>query len=86
MLITEKAKLFDQKAREGVETMKTNVQIFFNGAVMDYTFDVSKEEFIEHWENHMAGQGYFTGIDNKGRHVNISPTQCPVIEITEASK
>lgn len=63
--------------------MKTEVQIFFNGAVMDYTFDIPIGEFIRQWENQIGGQGYFTGIDNKGRYLNISPTQCPVVEITE---
>lgn len=63
--------------------MKTQVFVFFNGLTRTYKFDIPLESFLQHWENHMAGQGYFTGIDINGSIVNINPSDCPIVEIAE---
>ena len=62
---------------------RTQVKIRFNGATIDYYFEKSLEDFMPIWNNQMAGQGYFTGVDAEGIFVNINPTCCPIVEITE---
>lgn len=66
-----------------MSALKTNVYVCSNGADPQYTFDLEKEIFIKSWNNQLAGVGYFTGNDIKGRLVIINPSLCSLIEISE---
>lgn len=62
---------------------KTRVMIRFNGATIEYYFERTLEDFMPIWNNQIAGQGYFTGVDRDGILVSINPACCPIVEITE---
>jgi len=62
--------------------MKTNVYVLMNGAAMDYVFDIPLEKFIGQWNDHNAATDYYSGYDENGQFVVISPRNCGVIEIS----
>lgn len=62
---------------------RTQVKIRFNGATINYSFEKTIEAFMPVWNNQLAGQGYFTGVDADGLFVTINPACCPAVEIAE---
>ena len=65
--------------------MRTKVTAHLNGAYVDHLFDMDKVTFMQKWNNHIAGIGYFEHVNTNGVTVIINPSNCALIEIEEVS-
>jgi hypothetical protein len=78
--------VIDSHYYKGVKILKsTEVAVYLNGACNYYYFSVDKETFMERWNNHLLGIGYFSHDDRNGHHIVINPSCCGAIEIVEVN-
>ena len=59
----------------------TEVNIYLNGAGVRYVFDIEKSEFLDKFNNDIAGIGFYIGEDIEGKTVIINPHNCSTIKI-----
>ena len=60
-----------------------NIRCLFNGVEENYKFDMAKEKLESRIDNETAARGYTVLKDVEGNFIFISPSQVPIMEITE---